>query len=336
MRRIGWKLATLLLLAFVPATAAASGGYTFLEFKREHYVPGERARATANIWVDFAWLDENGPFYAYLLPERLSIDPPKIPDEAIPLGSLTIVPVKKVGEPTARATLAFRVPEVSPGAYQVTLCNRPCRDTIVGELAGGSFRVVATAEQARLLNFGARLERRLEQRFWDSTGELWTSIESLQNQTGELERRVTGVAIDVQRSDVVDEDLLSRMDRAESQLVAMERRITELADEAGWPSRAAPWFGLASGWLAALIVASLWVRSTLGARGLPSVKAEDHSPVDLGDLTRPAEVPSLNAGSFDGGVGGNGSPRGGLTPSVTAASRRAMSLAGLRSRNGRS
>ncbi|MGH2573396.1 MAG: hypothetical protein ACRDGU_07945 [Actinomycetota bacterium] len=336
MRRMGWKLATLLLLVFVPATAAASGGYTFLEFKREHYVPGELARATANIWVDFAWLDENGPFYAYLLPERLSIDPPKIPGEAIPLGSITIARAANGEDSTARATLAFRVPEVSPGAYQVTLCNRPCRDTVVGELAGGSFRVVATAEQARLLNFGARLERRLEQRFWDSTGELWTSIESLQNQTGELERRVSGVAIEAHRSDVVDEDLLSRMDRAESQLVAMQRRITELADEAGWPSQAAPWFGLASGWLAALIVASLWVRSTLGARGLPSVNVEHHPPVDLGDLTRPAEVAGQSAGGLDGGVGGNGFPRRGLTPSVTAASRRAMSLAGRRSRDGTS
>jgi hypothetical protein len=335
MRRMGWKLATLLLLAFVPATAAASGGYTFLEFKRQNYVPGERARATADVWVDFAWLDQNGPFYAYLLPARLTIDPPKIPDAAIPLGSITIVRVGKTGEPTARAILAFRVPDVRPGAYQVALCNRPCRETIVGELAGGSFRVVATAEQARLLNFGARLERRLEQRFWDSTGELWTSIESLQNETGELDRRVSGVAIEVQRSDVVDADLLSRMDRAESQLVAMQRRITELASEAGWPSRAAPWFGLASGWLAALIVASLWVRST-GARGPTSVNVEHHPPVDLGDLTQPAEVAGQSVGRFDGGAEGNGSPRRGLTPSVTAASRRAMSLAGLRSRNGRS
>jgi hypothetical protein len=336
MRRVGWLLVFVVLLAMVPAGAAAAGGFTSLEFERRYYVPGEMARGKADFWVEVSDLKKKGSFYAYLLPSRLSIHPPTIPNKAVPLGPVRIAPVTAGEGATARARLAFRVPDVSSGGYQIALCNRPCHETFIGDLGGGWIQVVATPEQARLLNFGDKLERRLEERFWDTIGELWTSVERLQSEAGDMETRLSGLAIDIQGGDSVEADIISRMDRAESQLAQMQRRVTDLADGAGWPSRAAPWFGLASGWLAALVVASLWVRNSLRARRPPSRDVpEDHSAVDLGDLTIPAASEGQADDDLDGRGNGHGSLPQGLSPYVTAASRRAMSLAGRLSRAGK-
>lgn len=318
MRRTGWLLGVV-LLSFAPATAAVSGGFDFLNFEREYYVPGEVARGTTEFWVEVATVEKREPYYTYLLPDRMTFEPPVIPEAAILLGALTIDLLPEGEANPARASIEFTVPDVSPGGYQVVLCNRPCRDDSVGALFGGSIHVAASAEEARLLNFGAKLERRIQRRLFDHLEGIWTDTGSLREQMDGLDARVSGIAIQARRGESVDEDLLSRMDRTETQLVAMERQITDLANRPGWPSRPLHWVILASGWLAALAVASSWVRSALRARRPPPT-SEEHL-VDLGEITPREESPAVESA-------GDWWSRTGPAPSMTAASRRAMSLGG--------
>lgn len=312
MRRIGWLLGVV-LFAFVPATAAASGGYAYLRFARDYYVPGEVARGSTRFWVEVATVEEREPYDAYLLPARTAFEPPVIPDAAILVGELTIDLLPGEESP-ARASLGFGVPQVAPGAYQVILCNRPCRDDSVGDLIGGSLNVVASADEARLLNFGAALERRIDRRLFNHLEGVWTDISTLREDMRTLEARLSGVAIQARRGETVDADLTSRMDRAEAELVSMDRWITDLANRPGWPSRPVHWVVLASGWLAALSVASLWVRNALRARRSPEPLHE--AAADPGEIT-----PQLRDETGDWWA------RAGPAPAMTAASRRAMSLA---------
>jgi hypothetical protein len=314
MRRIVRLLAVGLMVAITPATAAASGGFDNLRFEREYYVPGEEARGSTLFWVEVATVADREPYYAYLLPAGMRFEPPVIPDAAILLGALEIDLLPEGEANPARASLDFRVPKVAPGGYQVVLCNRPCRDDMVGDLIGGSLNVAASSEEARLLNFGAKLERRIDRRLFNHLEGVWTDINSLRQEMSTLDARVSGVAIQARRGETVDADLISRMDRAETELVSMERRITDLADRPSWPSSPLHWIVLASGWLAALAVASLWVRNALRAEH-PSPLEE--AAVDLDELT-PQRLDE-SAGEWWA--------RTGPAPAVTAASRRAMSLA---------
>jgi hypothetical protein len=317
MRRTGWLIGVV-LLSFVPA-AAWSGGFDVLNFEREYFVPSEVARGSTEFWVEVATVENREPYYAYLLPDGVTFEPPIIPDVAIPLGPLTIDLLPEGEANPARASIEFTVPEVGPGGYQVILCDRPCRDDTVGALIGGSIHVAATADEARLLNFGVKLERRIDRRLFGHLEGIWADAGSLRERMDALDARVSGIAIQARRGETVDEDLISRMDRVETQLVTMERRVTDLANRPGWPSSPLHWAVLASGWLAALAVASLWVRGAFRARG-PATKPEAHS-VDLGELTPPDESPELESAS-------DWWARTGPAPSIAAASRRAMSLAG--------
>jgi hypothetical protein len=318
MRRTGWLLGVV-LLSLVPATATA-GGFDSLRFEHQYYAPGQLAHGSTEFWVEVATVENREPYYTYLLSDRKTFEPPVIPEAAIPLGELTIDLLPKGEANPARASLEFRVPEVAPGGYQVVLCNRPCRDDTVGALIGGSIHVAATAEEARLLNFGDKLERRLDRRLFDQLDGIWTDMGSLRERMVTLDARVSGIAIQARRGETVDEDLISRMDRAETQLVTMERQVTDLANRPGWPSSPLHWIVLASGWLVALAVAWLWIRGALRARR-PQSTTEEHS-VDLGELT-PRDETSASVESA-----GDWWARSGPAPSMTAASRRAMSLAG--------
>jgi hypothetical protein len=315
MRRTGWLLGVV-LLSFVPATAAMSGGFDSLRFDRQYYAPGQVAHGSTEFWVEVATVEKREPYFAYLLSDRKSFEPPVIPDSAIPLGALTIDLLPEGEENPARASIEFVVPETATGGYQVVLCNRPCRDDSVGALIGGWISVVATAGEARLENFGVKLERRLDRQISEMTQGWWNEIESLRNTTEGLDTRVSGLAVDTGRQQDREGDLVSRLGRAESRLVAVESRITELANRPAWPSSPLHWAVLASGWLAALAIVSLWVRSALRARR-PQAPSEPPS-VDLGELTE--SDPDASADPWR--------PPTEPGPSMTAASRRAMSQAG--------
>ncbi len=323
MRPTGWLFVFAVVLALVPATAAAFGGFDFLTYERHYYVPGELARGSTRL-VDPGWTEKDGPFYGYLLPDGTTFEPPIIPEAAVPLGAvLAVDPVPNGELYDARASLEFTVPKVPPGAYEVVLCNLPCRKDLAGTLLGGRISVVATAEEAKLMNFGVKLERRLERRMEEWLGAYEGGLSAVRNQAFGLNGQLSDLIVQVGRGRAVDDELMSRLNQADAQLVEMERRITDLADGMGWPSRPLHWVVLTSGWLAALAVASLWVRSALGAPR-PSPSSEEHS-VDLDEVTPMGTLP-VSAGDWW--------PRTEQAASMTAASRRAMSLAGNGRRQG--
>lgn len=88
-------------------------------------------------------LIEDGPYFAYLLPGDQWIHPPRIPEPSVALGPITITTLNG-GLAAARTT--FTVPDVEPGLYTVSLCNSPCRHATLGDLVGGTLRIVATRE----------------------------------------------------------------------------------------------------------------------------------------------------------------------------------------------
>lgn len=165
-------------------------------------------------------------------------------------------------------------------------------------------------------DFGAEVDRRLERRIEEWFGAHETGFSALRNQAFGLHGRVSDLVVQVGRAQAVDQDLTSRLDQAETHLLAMERRITDLANTPGWPFRPLHWVVLGSGWLAALAVGSLLVRSALQARRPPPTR-EMHS-ANLSEFTGETTSP-VSAGDWW--------PRTALAPSVTAASRRAMSMA---------
>jgi hypothetical protein len=159
-------------------------------------------------------------------------------------------------------------------------------------------------------------DRRLEQRMEEWFGAHEGGLTALRNQAFGLDGRVSDLGVQVGRGQAVDEELASRLDQAETHLLALDRRITDLASRRGWPFRPLHWVVLGSGWLAALAVASLFARGAVRARRPPPTW-EEHS-VNLGKLTGES-APPVSAGDWW--------PRTALAPSITAASRRAMSLA---------
>jgi hypothetical protein len=228
------------------------------------------------------------PFYAYLLPENMWIEPPHVPEEAILLGHITIADPGAPGGKPRIARLSVTIPMVPPGAYSVALCNRPCTATYVGDLIGGGIYVAASAEQADTMAMIDQAETRLTE---------WI---------GELEGRLTGDASDIRRlslsrhqvsMDAV-RDLEARLGELEMKINARLDRLEErLASPAGI-SRSA---GLAA--LLVLAVGSVaivarrrWrLSSSRGERSGPP--AESHT---LEPLLTIDPGPSLSPGDRSG------------------------------------
>jgi hypothetical protein len=179
-------------------------------------VAGERAVGETVYWTsreDRHLLQRT--FYAYLIPGSRFIDPPKIPSDAIPIGTVSL------GGALARIT--FTVPDVSPGGYTVAICDRPCRHAYLGDLGGGWIDVVSTPEEARLLPVIDRLKARLERVRWDAVQRAQRSV-----------RRDRALRAEV-------EDLQEELEQARGELgarlLAAERRSQASADpfdRAGW------------------------------------------------------------------------------------------------------
>lgn len=207
----GGVLRALLCVALLSAgllmsSPAASGGGSALDFDREYYVPGDvaigRTLFTARIKGNPGI--EDGPWYAYLVPTRQWIDPPRIPASAIPLGPLTIV--DRVDDVNALARIRFVMPDVEPGAYAVNVCNDPCRDAYVGDLIGGWFSVADSHEDAQLLmarerqierlrsmRYRLRREARQAERVFEQR------VSSLETENAELGRRLSATQADLAR-----------------------------------------------------------------------------------------------------------------------------------------
>jgi hypothetical protein len=153
--------AALAVVGSVPHSAWGNGG-AFFDFDRTYYVPGEvvTAQTTFSTQVEKSGRVEDGPYYAFLLSSERWIRAPTIPDDAIPIGQISTTSPTN-GAATARIT--FTVPEIDPGPYTLTFCNLPCTHATLGDLAGGSFSVAATKDDALRREVTDRVNARIAQ-----------------------------------------------------------------------------------------------------------------------------------------------------------------------------
>jgi hypothetical protein len=133
-------------LVLLPAAPANAGG-AWMEPGRRGYGVGETAtfRGSFSMSGSLEGRLSDGPYVAYLAPvEIYDVDHPF----AIRLGEIEMVRSERWG---VIATIAFTVPDVPTGQYQVTYCNEPCTVDGVGDLMGGkAFYVAPTREEALL------------------------------------------------------------------------------------------------------------------------------------------------------------------------------------------
>lgn len=148
--RLAIILVAAVLVVSMAGPAWAKGSYLY--FDRLYVAPGEQVVLETEFYTNVSGKTgsvEAGPYYAYLLPERRTIDPPRIPKVAVFLGPIQISPGDR--DVVWSASVAFTMPQVNPGRYRVEICDDPCRHDTVGDLDGSTeFHVEATAEEARL------------------------------------------------------------------------------------------------------------------------------------------------------------------------------------------
>jgi hypothetical protein len=126
---------------------ARAGGSTWT-FDRDSYEPGDVAHG----WAPVFWehnpdlgTPEDGPYLAFVAPVGPGFGFGA--EATIPDGAVRVAEIQVHLEPydaggvrfgPHHATLAFTVPELAPGMYQVWHCNDPCTTTL-GDLGWGSF-----------------------------------------------------------------------------------------------------------------------------------------------------------------------------------------------------
>jgi hypothetical protein len=216
LRRTMTVLAMAIVAMVIPSGPAVGGGMSWFDFDRDYYVPGDHAVGETGFWTsekDRHLLDRT--WHAYLIPGHGWIEPPRIPDAAVPIGTVTL---------SGLARVSFIVPDVEPGGYTVGICDRPCRHSYVGDLGGGWISVVESRQEARLRGMIDRLERRLDgvrgqlrkqgERADRRANLLREEIGDLREATGKWERRQAWL---------------------ETRLAQLEREPTGLTfDRAGW------------------------------------------------------------------------------------------------------
>lgn len=142
-----------LIASAVPASA---GGSTW-SFDAERYRPGELARGAAGIaWEHNPQLGtpEDGPYVVYLADADRpgAAEGGRIPSDALRVGEVTITEGPVEERPGFRvgphgATVAFVVPDVPDGRYEVLHCNVPCTTTLA-DLTYGFIEVDAGPDAA--------------------------------------------------------------------------------------------------------------------------------------------------------------------------------------------
>lgn len=114
---LGAVLAGTVLL---PAAAQAKGSH--LRFAQEQYAPGDHAvgRAEVETWKG-SGQPEDGPYSVYLVRGRQPLWFGHLPSDAIQVGELHIGAL--LAPDTYRVKVAFEVPRVPDGPYEVWVCG---------------------------------------------------------------------------------------------------------------------------------------------------------------------------------------------------------------------
>jgi hypothetical protein len=159
------------LLVLVPAVPAAAGG-NWLGFKEDPRVDasqpgpggddrnlgtwavlhvGQHVVAATGIYAPgprHRHLENDGPFYAWLVSEGTYRGGTRLPDAAIRLAPFEI---RWFSNRSSTVRARFTVPAVPSGAYEVLVCDDPCTYPGFGEFVEGWVTVMQTPDEARLL-----------------------------------------------------------------------------------------------------------------------------------------------------------------------------------------
>jgi hypothetical protein len=240
------------VVAFVSTGSPAWAKGSLLYFDRLYVAPGEEVVLETTFYTNVDGLSaatfgsvNDGPYQAYLVPERRSIDPPHIPKVAVALGPILIRPGDR--DEVWFASIAFVIPQVDPGRYRVELCDVPCRHDMVGDLGGSTeFNVEASAEEARLKN--------LLNNWVSEMIESWIP-EPDTNLRPQFEAHTVEEALRDTRNRL---ELTEQLEELREDMVATRAELSG-HDEAGFGLKAGLWLG---GWMVAAGTAALWWAST--------------------------------------------------------------------------
>jgi hypothetical protein len=220
-------VAALIAIMLTPSLSSANGGATF-DFGDEAYLQsGEEIQGSTVVWLgkkDVQAL-QDGPYYAYLVPDGKWIKPPNVPAGAIRVGT---VDFRMITEKKAVATLSFVVPDLPSGRYGLPYCNEPCTRAGIGDLYAGSVLVARDAEVGALLVQAENADAKAASAQW--------RLKRAKRQIGRLEA-------DLATAEGAAAELSGRVADLEER-----SRLASQADEAG--PGVGPWLGAASGGIA--------------------------------------------------------------------------------------
>jgi hypothetical protein len=273
------SLALLATLITLVPSSAASGGGNWLEFREDPRASVSRAGdGTLGTWAVLhvgqrvvtatgvyatdprrRHLENEGPFYAWLIPEGSFRGETRLPESAIRLAPFGISwSSKRFAHVRAHLT----VPSVPSGNYEVIVCNEPCTFSGFGEYVQGWVTVMQTPDEARLLAVA-------RERKWKGR-ELAQKVRRLQGE------------VDALGAEVVAADTELRERALEAR--ATQTRSSDLEAD-GTSSRDAP--PLIPGWAAAVFAASLVAAAVIVRRRRSAVfVVPDTVPDDLVERER--------------------------------------------------
>ena len=164
------------LLTILPSADARAGG-NWLDIRRDDDVPGGpwdswagpfavgtalevRATLYARGAAETNALHGAGPFYPWIVPDRVKVVGERMPDEAVRLDPFDL---RWTGGHGVVATASITVPATASGRYSILVCNDPCTYLGFGEGVQGWLGVAQTAEAATFQRRNDRLEERIRE-----------------------------------------------------------------------------------------------------------------------------------------------------------------------------
>ena len=282
MRRMLSLVLLVALIALVPASAASGGG-NWLEFREDPRAGTSQGGSSAGDGTLGTWavlhvgqrivaatgvyatdprrrhLENEGPFYAWLIPEGSFRGETRLPERAIRLAPFEI---RWSSKRFANVRAHLTVPSVPSGKYEVIVCNEPCTFFGFGEYVQGWVTVMQTPDEAQL--FAAARDRK-----WKARA-LGHRVKRLQGDVATLQGKVVAAGTELR-----ERTLQARA--AETRISALEAEL-----DASTASKA-----LVPGWAAiAIAVAVVAAAVIIRRRRLPSFDVPDTVPDDLVERER--------------------------------------------------